>query len=74
MKRIKVKTLVFLAVLVMLLGFARVARSQVPDLILGLSIDDTARVVDHDNGIYVVGTSGGYLYVMNEAGDYTVTL
>ena len=30
-------------------------------------------MVDSDDGIYVVGTSGGDLYVINEAGDYTVT-
>lgn len=60
-------------VFVMLLGFVRVASSQEPELILGLAIGDTARVVDHDNGIYVVGTSGGDLYLMNEAGVNTVT-
>ncbi len=41
--------------------------------ILELTIPNTARVVDSDDGIYVVGTSGGSLYVINEAGNYTVT-
>ena len=73
MKRVKLTTLMLLAVLVLLLGFARVAISQEPELILGLAIPDTARVADYDDGIYVVGTSGGNLYVINEAGEYTVT-
>jgi hypothetical protein len=41
--------------------------------ILELAIPDTARVVDSDGGIYVVGTDGGDLYVLNETGEYTVT-
>jgi len=49
------------------------ALAQEPVPILELTIPDTARVVDHDNGIYVVGTSGGDLYVINEAGEHTVT-
>jgi hypothetical protein len=42
-------------------------------LILDLTISDTARVVDYDNGIYVVGTSTGDLYIINDDGAYTVT-
>ena len=49
------------------------AATQQPVPILELEIPDTARVVDYDDGIYVVGTSGGGLYVINEAGEYTVT-
>jgi hypothetical protein len=44
-----------------------------PAPILELTIPDTARVVDFDYGIYVVGTSSGSLYVVNEAGEYTST-
>lgn len=44
-----------------------------PVPMLELAIADTARVVDYENGIYVVGTSDGDLYVINEAGEYTVT-
>jgi PKD repeat protein len=44
-----------------------------PVPILELTIPDTARVVDFDDGIYVLGTSSGSLYVINEAGEYTVT-
>jgi len=47
--------------------------AQEPVPILELTIPDTARVVDSDGGIYVVGTSAGDLYVINEAGEYTVT-
>jgi len=49
------------------------ASAREPVEILQLDIPDTARVVDYDDGIYVVGTSGGSLYVINEAGEYTVT-
>lgn len=41
--------------------------------IFSLSIPDTARVVDYDYGIYAVGTSTGDLYIINDAGKYTVT-
>jgi len=41
--------------------------------ILDLSISGTARVVDYDKGIYVVGTSDGDLYIINEAGEYAAT-
>src|SRR4030042_1142655 len=47
--------------------------AQEPIVLLELGIPDTARVVDYDKGIYVVGTSGGNLYIINEAGEYTVT-
>ena len=36
--------------------------------ILQLTLSDRAQVTDHDNGIYVVGTYNGYLYVIDEAG------
>ncbi len=36
-------------------------------------IDSAATAVDHDDGIYVVGTSGGELYVVDEAGNSTET-
>lgn len=69
----------YLVTLLTLLAFAvmfnvtanLVAQEPVP--ILELTISDTARVVDHDNGIYVVGTTTGRLYVIDEAGQYTVT-
>lgn len=41
--------------------------------LLSLSIPSTARVVDYDDGIYVVGTTAGELYVIDETGQYTVT-
>lgn len=44
-----------------------------PSPVLDLTISGTARVVDHDDGIYVVGTTSGELYVVNEAGEYTST-
>lgn len=45
-----------------------------PTLILNLDITPSiARVVDYDNGIHVVGTDAGELYVINEVGEYTVT-
>jgi hypothetical protein len=43
-----------------------------PVVIRELTIPDRARVVDYNNGIYVVGTSNGDLYVINEAGEYTI--
>jgi len=65
--------------LVLSSGFAQANSLQEPLPILELTIPSTARVVDHDNGIYVVGTGGdslyhdSSLYVINEAGEYTVT-
>jgi PKD repeat protein len=41
--------------------------------LLSLSIPSTARVVDYDSGVYVVGTTAGELYVIDETGQYTVT-
>ena len=41
--------------------------------LVALELDDTARVVDYDDGIYVVGTSSGDLYVVDDCGEYTVT-
>lgn len=41
--------------------------------LLSLSIPSTARVVDYDDGVYVVGTTAGELYVIDETGQYTVT-
>jgi WD40 repeat protein len=67
------KSLMTVVVISLMALTAAGALAQEPAPILELTIPDTARVVDHDNGIYVVGTSGGDLYVMNEAGEYTVT-
>ena len=44
-----------------------------PVLVRELIISGRARVVDYNDGIYVVGTSNGDLYVINEAGEYTLT-
>ena len=45
-----------------------------PELCLDLDITpSTARVVDYDDGIYVVGTNTGDLYVINDAAEYTIT-
>lgn len=62
------------AILVTSMAFAAIpsAVAQEPTLILDLSIPDVARVADYDDGIYVVGTSTGDLYVINDAGEYTV--
>ena len=43
------------------------------ELILSLSIPSTALAVDYDDGFYVVGTTAGELYVIDETGQYTVT-
>jgi hypothetical protein len=56
---------------VLLVGAQAGADELIPTL--ELTMDDTACVVDYDNGTYAVGTSGGNLYVINEAGEYTVT-
>ncbi|MHC4425882.1 MAG: hypothetical protein ACYSYV_07285 [Planctomycetota bacterium] len=67
------KSLMTVVVISLMALTAAGALAQEPVPILELTIPDTARVVDHDNGIYVVGTSGGDLYVIDEAGEYTVT-
>jgi hypothetical protein len=42
-------------------------------LILDLIIGDNAGVADYDDGIYVVGTTTGNLYVIDDDGAYTIT-
>ncbi len=69
------KSVLILSLIFLVSGICGKATATAQELvpILELGIPDTARVVDYDNGIYVVGTSGGNLYVINEAGEYTVT-
>jgi uncharacterized repeat protein (TIGR01451 family) len=40
--------------------------------ILRLSLGSTASVADYEDGVYVVGTSSGELYLLDEAGQYGV--
>jgi len=44
-----------------------------PPPLFSLSIPSVATVADHDNGLYVVGTSGGELYVIDEDGQYAMS-
>jgi hypothetical protein len=74
MKKILTIAVIFTIVFLMLAVMPLTTAAQVePTLVLELAIPDTARTVDFDDRIYVVGTSSGSLYVINEAGEYTVT-
>ena len=66
-------TSLLFSLIILITSICGTARAQQPVPILELVIPDTARVVDHDSGVYAVGTDGGNLYVINEAGEYTVT-
>jgi len=53
-----------------------IVRLAPPEPVLILDLDITparATAVDYDDGIYVLGTNNGDLYVFNDAGVYTVT-
>jgi hypothetical protein len=64
--------------LALVLAFSLVATTPMaaqeePEPILELVLSGTARVADYDDGIYVVGTTAGELYVINELGGYAAS-
>ena len=72
-KALPISSLALVALIPLLSVVISLEGRAAPTPLSTIPITSAVTAVDHDNGIYVVGTAAGQLYVIDEAGNYTVT-